>query len=281
VIAEGADGGEEVYRFPWTGNETVLDALAAVPAHLTRVGRVHVVRRADGGSENQVLPVDWKAITQEGQEATNYRLLPGDRVYVKKAAPKPPPGAPRTDVMHMNRREFMLPFQGAGLPQGVDRLVLLLSDDEGRHYRQVAEVRPEEQQGFRVTVPGDGVYWFVIRTRDRNGRLEPSDVQAATPSLKVCVDTQSPEVTIREARRAGATLDLQWEVGDANLDVETLTLECRPPGEGAWSPLAVPKVAEGRRSLALPESFPGGPVELRIQVRDLAGNVGTATATLR
>ena len=28
------------------------------------------------------MPVDWQAITKRGSTATNYQLLPGDRVYV-------------------------------------------------------------------------------------------------------------------------------------------------------------------------------------------------------
>ncbi len=31
---------------------------------------------------DQILPVDWAAITRNGSTATNYQLLPGDRVYV-------------------------------------------------------------------------------------------------------------------------------------------------------------------------------------------------------
>ena len=30
----------------------------------------------------QILPVDWTAITQGGSTATNYQVLPGDRVYI-------------------------------------------------------------------------------------------------------------------------------------------------------------------------------------------------------
>jgi len=29
------------------------------------------------------LPVDWHAITECGQTATNYQVFPGDRIYVK------------------------------------------------------------------------------------------------------------------------------------------------------------------------------------------------------
>jgi hypothetical protein len=31
---------------------------------------------------SQILPVDWKAITQRADVTTNYQLLPGDRLYV-------------------------------------------------------------------------------------------------------------------------------------------------------------------------------------------------------
>jgi hypothetical protein len=64
----------------------VLDAIGLVnglPAVSSKT-RIWVARPspADGGCD-QVLPVDWDAITQGGSTATNYQLLPGDRVYVK------------------------------------------------------------------------------------------------------------------------------------------------------------------------------------------------------
>ena len=34
---------------------------------------------------DQILPVDWVNVTQRGQTATNYQVLPGDRVYVMSA----------------------------------------------------------------------------------------------------------------------------------------------------------------------------------------------------
>jgi polysaccharide export outer membrane protein len=31
---------------------------------------------------DQILPVDWRAITQGGSTDTNYQIFPGDRIYV-------------------------------------------------------------------------------------------------------------------------------------------------------------------------------------------------------
>jgi hypothetical protein len=41
-----------------------------------------VARRGENGSNRQ-LPVDWCGITQRGDPATNFQVMPGDRIYVK------------------------------------------------------------------------------------------------------------------------------------------------------------------------------------------------------
>ncbi len=90
VISEGA-GGEQVYRLPVTGDVTVLDVLGGARVPLVGIGRkrVSVVRPSGDGKRSRVLSVDWEAITQRGEAATNYALFPGDRVYVRGAAVKP------------------------------------------------------------------------------------------------------------------------------------------------------------------------------------------------
>jgi polysaccharide export outer membrane protein len=102
VIADGADGGEQVYRFPATGGETVLDAIARANVRLIGLGQkgFYVLRPSDDGKGGQVLPVDWEAITRDGKTATNYPLRPGDRVYIKSTKPpKKAEGARRTDAV--------------------------------------------------------------------------------------------------------------------------------------------------------------------------------------
>jgi polysaccharide export outer membrane protein len=89
VITDGAGFGQSVFRFPITGNETVLDAISQIqglPA-VASLKRIWVARPAPANHEcTQILPVDWRAITQGGVTATNYQLFPGDRVYVHSDA---------------------------------------------------------------------------------------------------------------------------------------------------------------------------------------------------
>jgi hypothetical protein len=45
--------------------------------------KIWVARPSPVGNPcSQVLPVDWKAITQAGRTETNYQLMPGDRIYI-------------------------------------------------------------------------------------------------------------------------------------------------------------------------------------------------------
>jgi len=84
IITDGAGQGDRVIRVPVTGNETVLDAIAQVGG-LTQLSskEIWIARPAPGNSGfDQILPVNWSDITRGGLTATNYQILPGDRIFV-------------------------------------------------------------------------------------------------------------------------------------------------------------------------------------------------------
>lgn len=89
IIADGAGYGQQVIAIPATGGETVLDAISRVqglPA-VASLKKIWVARPSPAGHPcSQVLPVDWKAITQAGRTETNYELFPGDRIYIHSNA---------------------------------------------------------------------------------------------------------------------------------------------------------------------------------------------------
>src|SRR5581483_4784305 len=85
VIVDGGGFGQQVFRLPVTGNETVLDAVGMVQglAPVSSKKRIWLARPAPGHIGcNQVLPVDWNAIAMGGSTLTNYQIFPGDRVYI-------------------------------------------------------------------------------------------------------------------------------------------------------------------------------------------------------
>lgn len=86
VITDGAGLGQQVYRFPVTGHETVLDAISNINGLpvVASPRRIWVARKnpGDPGPEHK-LPVDWKGISEFGAANTNWQLMPGDRVFVQ------------------------------------------------------------------------------------------------------------------------------------------------------------------------------------------------------
>jgi polysaccharide biosynthesis/export protein len=85
VIIDGGGYGQQVYRLPFTGNETVLDAISQInglpPVASTK--RLRLARPAPlDASSCEVMDIDWKSITMCASSATNYQLMAGDRIYV-------------------------------------------------------------------------------------------------------------------------------------------------------------------------------------------------------
>jgi polysaccharide biosynthesis/export protein len=85
VIFDFGGAGQQIRQLPVTGNETVLDAMAQMNglSVVSDPARMFVARSTVPGEPEQILPVDWQAVTQRGRADTNFRLLPGDRVYVQ------------------------------------------------------------------------------------------------------------------------------------------------------------------------------------------------------
>ncbi|HZZ82860.1 MAG TPA: polysaccharide biosynthesis/export family protein [Gemmataceae bacterium] len=88
VIVEAAGLGEQVYRFPVTGNETVLDGISLIGGLqlYSSPNRIWLARKNGGPNaplHDSVYPVNWKAITRNGDMNTNWQVMPGDRIFVQ------------------------------------------------------------------------------------------------------------------------------------------------------------------------------------------------------
>ena len=85
VIFQSSAMGERVYKYPYTGNENVLDAIANTDGLMAWSSkRIWVARPVGNSNKPVLLPVDWVDITAFGKPDTNYQLLPGDRVFVQE-----------------------------------------------------------------------------------------------------------------------------------------------------------------------------------------------------
>jgi polysaccharide export outer membrane protein len=84
VVTDGGGYGEQVYSFPITGNETVLDAISKINGLPAVASKKHIwiARATPGCTHPDILPVDWCGVVQNGFGGTNYQVFPNDRVYV-------------------------------------------------------------------------------------------------------------------------------------------------------------------------------------------------------
>lgn len=82
VITQGGGLGDSLVRLPYTGNETVLDAMSQINGTSYVSSSQMWLARPNRDCGSTQLPIDWEAITQHADVTTNYQLLPGDRIFI-------------------------------------------------------------------------------------------------------------------------------------------------------------------------------------------------------
>jgi len=177
---------------------------------------------------------------------------------------------PGAGVIFFQLRSFKIPFKTE--QRGVVQVRLYVSTDQGRRWHYTATAAPEDQQ-FRFSTPTDGYFWFAVQTMDGQGKLFPPTTEDLRPNLRVIVDTVPPVVNVQALQAPAGQAGVSWNVRDDNLDLalpDAIRVEYRPVGGVNWIPLAVPPGAN--QIFWNPQA--NGPLEVRVQARDRAGNIG-------
>jgi hypothetical protein len=185
---------------------------------------------------------------------------------------------PGGEIRYANQHTFRIPFDVGAGKERLKQLQLFYSTDQGRTWQPGAIAAPD-QTFFQFVCERDGLYWFTVQTLDKEGRYYPPTLDSAQPSLKVIVDTQPPQVQLRPLPARQGLVGVAWEVRDDNLDLRqpgALILEYRPVGSVGW--LALPVEPALGQHYWDPRS--AGPLEVRLRVRDLAGNLGEGKTTV-
>lgn len=177
---------------------------------------------------------------------------------------------PGANVIFFQLRSFKIPFK-TEQQRGVVQVRLYVSTDQGRHWTYTAMAAPEDQQ-FRFSTPTDGYFWFAVQTVDTQGKPYPA-TEELRANLRVIVDTVAPTVNVQALPTRANEVGVAWTVRDDNLDLnlpDALRVEYRPAGGFNWIPLAVQPGA----SQVHWNPLANGPIEVRVQARDRAGNLG-------
>ena len=173
---------------------------------------------------------------------------------------------------------FSIPYQIDPPAPGARRPVevqLHVSENRGpwRLYGKV----PPAQTNFTFRAAGDGDYWFMVRTRDDQGQLQPPG--APVPELWVIVDTEPPVLELVVERGAAGELQARWRATDNHLRAESMKLEYQVAGSTAWQSVAVDRPRSAAREptqngrATWMSGSSNDAVAVRAEIADFAGNV--------
>jgi len=182
--------------------------------------------------------------------------------------------APDEETAYLKQRVFRIPIEVATEKnEAIRELRLYVSSDRGATWTRVANV-PPSQKTFTFRARVDGEYWFGLSYVDDQGNVEPSDMRAQPPGLKVVVDTAVPVIQLRPATRTEDKASLQWRIMDDHpVELGSLRMEIRDKRDGKWQELYPEAMLEGT------VDWPARPDQsfvLRATLKDRAGNEGTA-----
>jgi hypothetical protein len=211
-----------------------------------------------------------RAVQEEEVAMTTTALL---LAWVLAGSPQP------VKEYHINQHQIRIPIsiESAAQRAEIHELILFMSNDEGKTWNQQAVASPD-QDAFPFYAPRDGVYWFTVCVVNQKGEREPEDIYKAPPSqiTKIVVDSLKPLVRIKSAARQGDDLVVNWEIQEDHPDLATLKLEYKPANapDSQWTPASIQPqlIGQGRFRVANP-----GPLDLRMQMQDLAGNPGVGS----
>ena len=182
--------------------------------------------------------------------------------------------------------EFQLPFKTAPADDKEKAPVevrLFVSSDAGRSWKTHSRVRPD-QGHFKFAAPKDGQYGFVIRTVDRRGALWPNT--KPKPEMLVTVDTHPPKIELTAEWNAAGHVTAAWKVTDPTLKPESLKLQYRMSVTEPWQAVAIatPSTEQPSQQAGKATWWPKstkGPLLVRFEAHDKAGNPGVAQRTLK
>src|SRR5262245_33925913 len=160
------------------------------------------------------------------------------------AGGKAPAQARYGDITYTQLQLFRIPFTIDPAEKRIRQVQLYVSPDQGRTWYKHADAQPE-QGFFNFNAQRDANYWFAVRTIDQQGMAFPLTMEGAQPSLKMCVDTQPPAITIRALPPRDGQVGVEWDIHDDNLDPQRVRLDYHLPYTGEWLPLPITPAATG------------------------------------
>jgi hypothetical protein len=189
--------------------------------------------------------------------------------------------APQTpnDLFFTNQRNHSVPVNvpAAARPE-IRELRLFASRDQGTSWQQVAVIGPDKN-AFAFYAPTDGSYWLRVATVNQKNQQQPENLYEGPPNVKMVIDSLKPLIRLGQPTRQGNDVLVSWELQEDHPDWASFVLEyqAKDAANPFWTKASA---APGLSGTARFTPATQGPVVVRLQMRDMAGNSQIATTEL-
>ncbi len=161
-------------------------------------------------------------------------------------------------------------------PSGVGGVDLFITEDNGRHWFSYGS-DPDRQSPFAVRVEHGGQFGFAIRARSGIGLSDDPPKPGHPPEMVVIVDQDAPRPKLGNLTQGqGLThnqVQFSWVLMDADLPEQPVMLSRAYSPTGPWEPISSWIENSGRYIWTLDQTI-DRPIYIRLEARDLAGNIG-------
>lgn len=160
-------------------------------------------------------------------------------------------------------------------PQQIARMELWWTEDGGQTWKRYGQ-DDDTQSPILIQVEREGNYGFRLVPHTHDGRHGRIPQAGDLPDMAVVVDSTRPTVRLisatPEATASHGKLSIQWQAEDANLAANPVTLRYGTRPDGPWETIADQIPNTGRFTWESPTLADN--IYVRVEIRDLAGNVG-------
>ena len=189
-----------------------------------------------------------------------------------------------TKIISTRQNQFFIPFEVApALRKDVQEVELAYSTDHGENWYAYQKTSLEQKR-FQFSAKNDGEYWFIFRLIHQNGEVKLA--QATIPSVRVLVDTKSPEIQLNAKRGKVNEVIIDWQIEDTALAGNVPEIYLSYDLNVTWIRLAIDekKVEKSENQISGQTVFypPQGTknIDIRCEMTDVAGNREIKTAKL-
>ncbi len=158
---------------------------------------------------------------------------------------------------------------------GVGAVDLFITENNGRNWFYFGN-DPDRQSPFAVSLKKGGQYGFTIRVRSGVGLSEDPPDDGDLPDTVIVVDTIAPRPRLNSLQQGGGSahnqLQINWSLIENDLPPQSVMLSYSTTPNGPWEPMSS-WIENTGRYLWTVDRVIDKPVYIRLEARDLAGNV--------